>query len=94
MMSEMMGNKDNMSLNWNFEGEHSSVNKPGSNERSSFVPPKKKNKVTSLKAHHMNNMIQAVKQGTNMMSNIPELANESRFSDNYSKGIFLFLIFY
>ena len=45
-----------------------------------------KNKITSLRAKpigHIGN--QDVKNHT-LMSNIPELANESKFSDNFSQG--------
>ena len=78
--------KDNTSINWNLENEYSSLSRMQKPEKIlTSTGGRSKNQITSLRMGQMEDLIGG-SRNPNMMSNIPELANESRFSDNFSQG--------
>ena len=79
--------RDNYSINWNFENEYSSIT--GMPAGSGTEIPNKYNsqgQVSSLKSNRVGNMIRSINKNQKQMKGIPELANESKFSENLSSG--------
>jgi hypothetical protein len=79
--------KEKMSINWNIENDYSSMVKlPKPDQILTSTGGRSKGQSFSLQTRNRENMIQPTNPHANMMSNIPELANESRLSDNHSHG--------
>lgn len=79
--------KENTSINWNIENDYSSLSRAQNPEQIlTSTGGRSKNQITSLSVRPLDNLIRQDRRNQGVMSNIPELANESRFSDNFSQG--------
>lgn len=88
--------KEKMSINWNLENDFSSlVRQPPSDQIITSTGGRGKVQSFSLRTRNRDHMIQPTNSNMNVMSNIPEMANESRVSENFSQGgYFLFDVYF
>ena len=81
------GAREGGSISWNIEGEYSSLSQvPKQENLLTSTGGRGKNKITSLRAKPIGHIGNQGTRDPNLMSNIPELANESKYSDNFSQG--------
>lgn len=79
--------RENTSINWNIENDYSSLSRAQNPEQIlTSTGGRTKNQITNLSMRPLDNLIRQDRRKEAVMTNIPELANESRFSDNFSQG--------